>query len=103
MVDAVQFKTDRAFVGLPARIALDVDRQGHELILALRTCIAGLLLEWQCRTCNSLFECGETVGDALERGDRLDMVQLRGCALGDRWEPVTELTLRPLRQAVRAA
>jgi len=55
-------------------------------------------------TCKSLFEtrmkrCGARWKE--ETGQHI--IQMRALALSDRWGPAIELTLRPLRKAVRAA
>lgn len=55
-------------------------------------------------TCKSLFEMRlKRCGARWKTGTAQHIIQLRALALSDRWGPAVELTLRPLRKAVRAA
>jgi len=79
----------------------DTDRMNYARAHRLRLALGTGNVE---ATCKSLFEMRlKRCGARWKKDTGQHIVQLRALALSDRWEPAIELTLRPLRKAVRAA
>jgi hypothetical protein len=78
---------------------LDVDRE--HVVIHGASCSDAVVQRWKLLLCNS--ERMKRLGSRWKEPTGDHVIQLRALALSDRWDQGIDLTLRPLRRAVRAA